>query len=79
MGATEIALVVSAFGLALTIIGLLGRGLYVWGRMSQKVDAMDAKMDVVLAETQAMNRMMVGLANHRHDVDGNTTFTIPTV
>jgi hypothetical protein len=30
------------------------------------------------AELQQTNRILVGLANHTHDADGRTVFTIPS-
>ncbi len=55
----------------------MGRGLYVWGRMSRQVDDLNTKVDGLIAEVQQLNRMMAALANHRRDLDGNVVFNLP--
>ena len=53
-----------------------------------KIDALDAKFDArfdamvtaineLRADVQQTNKILVGLANHTHDADGRTVFTIP--
>ena len=37
--ATQIYLLLAALGVGLTLIALVGRGLYVWGRLSRQVDS----------------------------------------
>lgn len=37
----------------------------------------NAEIQQTNAEIQRTNRILVGLANHHHDTDGNTVFTIP--
>ena len=58
-------------------------------KFDAKFDALDAKFDarfdVLTAavnqlrdDMQQTNRILVGLANHTHDADGRTVFTIPS-
>ena len=55
-------------------------------RMESKLEAkFDARFDALTAaisqlhtEMQQTNRILVGLANHTHDADGRTVFTIPS-
>lgn len=139
--ATQLYLLLAALGVGLTLIALVGRGLYVWGRLSRQVDshteqltdlggrmnnvenrlavvetrldavdakidaldakidaldakidarfaaqdakiearfaAQDAKIDILIGEVRRLNQLMVAMANHRHDADGNIIFTLP--
>ena len=81
---SQLYLLLAALGVGLTVIALLGRGLYVWGLMSRQVDDLGAridrletKVDTLIAEVQQLNRMVAALANHRHDIDGNVVFNLP--
>ena len=81
---SQLYLLLAALGVGLTLIALVGRGLYVWGRMSRQVDDLgdridrvETKVDNLIVEVQQMNRMMAALANHRHDLDGNVVFNLP--
>lgn len=118
IAASQLYLLLAALGVGLTLIALVGRGLYVWGRLSRqvdshseqiadlgnrintvearlgnvetrlgnvetrlavvetKVDDLNRKVDTLITEVQQLNRMMVALANHRHDQDGNIVFTL---
>ena len=137
IAATQIYLLLAALGVGLTLIALVGRSLYVWGRLSRQVDsygdqitdlgnrmnnvenrlgnvetrlavvetrldavdakidalnakidaldaktdarfaALDAKIDILIGEVRRLNQLMVAMANHRHDADGNIIFTLP--
>lgn len=50
--------------------------------LDAKIDALDAKIDAkfdaLTAAVHQTNAILVGLANHTHDADGRTVFTIPT-
>ena len=81
---SQLYLLLAALGVGLTLIALVGRGLYVWGRMSRQVDdlgdridRLETKVDTLIAEVQQLNRMVAALANHRHDIDGNVVFNLP--
>lgn len=74
---SQLYLLLAALGVGLTLIALVGRGLYVWGRMSRQVDDLNTKVDGLIVEVQQMNRMMAALVNHRHDLDGNVVFNLP--
>ncbi len=43
-----------------------------------RFDALTAAINELRAEVQQTNRILVGLANHTHDADGRTVFTIPS-
>ncbi len=77
IAASQLYLLLAALGVGLTLIALVGRGLYVWGRMSRQVDDLNTKVDGLIAEVQQLNRMMAALANHRRDLDGNVVFNLP--
>ena len=77
IAASQLYLLLAALGVGLTLVALVGRGLYVWGRMSRQVDDLNTKVDGLIAEVQQLNRTMVALANHRHDLDGNVVFNLP--
>ena len=84
IAASQLYLLLAALGVGLTLIALVGRGLYVWGRMSRQVDdlgdridRLETKVDTLIAEVQQLNRMVAALANHRHDIDGNVVFNLP--
>ena len=58
-------------------------------KFDAKIDALDAKFDArfdaltaaineLRDDMQQTNRILVGLANHTHDADGRTMFTIPS-
>jgi hypothetical protein len=55
-----------------------------FGRLTQwvaqvesRLDGIEAVLHELRADVQQTNRILVGLANHRHDTDGNTVFTVP--
>ena len=43
-----------------------------------KFDALTTAINGLRLEVQQTNRVLVGLANHTHDADGLTVFTIPS-
>lgn len=43
-----------------------------------RFDALTATINELRADIQQTNRILVGLANHTHDADGRTVFTIPS-
>lgn len=87
-----IAVVIAGTGLAITVVVLLVRGSFMLGRLVKqveghdskfdtldaKIDVLDAKIDALTAAVHQTNAILVGLANHTHDADGRTVFTIPT-
>ena len=46
-------------------------------RLETRLDGIEAAIDELRVEMELTNRILVGLAHHRHDTDGNTVFTIP--
>ena len=88
MSVAEISAVIGGGALLITIGVLLVKASVRFGRLENKVDGMadavnarfgqlETKVDELMAEVRQTNRTMAALANHRHDVDGNTVFTVP--
>ena len=47
-------------------------------KFDARFDALTAAIGQLQAEMQQTNQILVGLANHTHDADGRTVFTIPS-
>ena len=73
----------------IAIRDLNGRVDHLNAKFEAKIDALDAKIDArfdaltaaineLRDNVQQTNRILVGLANHTHDADGRTVFTIPS-
>lgn len=73
----------------IAIRDLNGRVDHLDAKFDAKFDALEAKFDArfdalttaineLRDEMQQTNRILVGLANHTHDADGRTVFTIPS-
>ena len=45
--------------------------------MREGFAAIHTELARINASLENTNRILIGLANHRHDTDGNTVFTIP--
>ena len=76
---------ITGAGIGITIIVLLIRGSFMMGKIVNQVDGLENKVDALTdmvndlrSEVQQTNQILVGLANHTHDADGRTVFTIPT-
>lgn len=77
-----LAIVGAAWTLAVALlVWALNRLWHRIDRVEVKIDALDAKIDAkfdgLQGEIERSNRILTGLANHRHDVDGNTVFNVP--
>lgn len=46
--------------------------------LAGEVSQLAAEVRQLTNEVRRTNEMVVALANHRHDVDGNTVFTVPS-
>ena len=46
-------------------------------RIDARLDRIEDTLNELRAQMEQTNRILVGLANHRHDTDGNTVFSIP--
>ena len=46
-------------------------------KIEARFAAQDAKIDILIGEVRRLNQLMVAMANHRHDADGNIIFTLP--
>lgn len=83
--------IVAAAGVAATVIIWVLKGVFNLGGLHAKVDALSGRVDDLaakfddLAEGQRRMQadlhqvinMLTALANHRHNVDGNTVFNVP--
>ena len=47
-------------------------------QLATQVQQLSADVSQLSSESRRTNEMVIALANHRHDVDGNTVFTLPT-
>ena len=71
-------------GIAVTSVLFLLAGAFGLGKLFQRVDTLSADLTQLTtevrqltAEVRRTNEFVIALANHRHDVDGNTVFTVP--
>lgn len=64
-------------GVSITLGLFLLGGAFALGRLFQRVDTIATRLDQLTGEVRRTNETVVALANHRHDVDGNTVFTVP--
>ena len=81
------AFFLAAIGAAVAFGKLSQRVTQMEGRLDgidARLDGVDARLDRIetainelRAEMEQTNRILIGLANHRDDTDGNTVFTIP--
>ncbi len=96
MSVAVVVAIIAGISLGVTVVLLLIRGSYQLGKLVNKVDTQEAKIDALEAkfdarfdaltaainelrdDMQQTNRILVGLANHTHDADGRTMFTIPS-
>ena len=53
-------------------------GAFTLGKLFQRVDTLSTDLTQLTAEVRRTNEIVIALANHQHDVDGNTVFTLPT-
>ena len=109
MTVAAVIAVIAGISLGVTVVVLLIRGSYLLGKLVNRVENQDAKVDnlgtridnleikfdarfenllTAINELRAdvqqtneaihqTNKILVGLANHTHDADGRTVFTIP--
>ena len=47
-------------------------------QLAAQVQQLAAQVQQLSADVRRTNEIVIALANHRHDVDGNTVFTLPT-
>lgn len=74
---TAIAIGLAAIAAAVAFGRLSQRVTQVAGRIDELRNEMRAGFAELRAQMEQTNRILVGLANHRHDTDGTTVFTIP--
>ena len=78
-------------GIAVTSVLFMLGGAFALGKLFQRVDMLTTDLTRVstdltglttevrrlAGEVRRTNEFVIALANHRHDVDGNTVFTVP--
>ena len=77
MSITEISAVIGGGALLVAVAVLLVKASVRFGRLENKVDGLAEAVNKMAAEVRQTNTIVIALANHRHDVDGNTVFTVP--
>ena len=72
-------------GVGLTLALFLLGGAFALGKLFQRVDTLATQLGQLTTEVRQLsadvrrtNEIIIALANHRHDVDGNTVFAVPT-
>ena len=71
-------------GIAVTSVLFMLGGAFALGKLFQRVDTLSTDITRLTTEVRQLsddvrrtNEFVIALANHRHDVDGNTAFTVP--
>ena len=64
-------------GIAVTVTLFLLGGAFALGKLFQRVDTLSTDLTQLTAEVRRTNEFVIALANHRHDLDGNTVFNVP--
>ena len=65
-------------GISVTLVLSLLAGAFALGKLFQRVDTISTRLDQLTTEVRRTNDTVIALANHRHDVDGNILFTVPS-
>ena len=55
----------------------LGRMATETGQLTAEVRQLSADVRQLSADVRRINEIVIALANHRHDLDGKTVFTLP--
>ena len=64
-------------GISITLVLSLLAGAFALGKLFQRVDTLTEEVRLIATEMRRTNDIVIALANHRHDVDGNVLFTLP--
>ncbi len=64
-------------GISVTLVLAMLAGAFALGKLFQRVDTLTAEVRQLSADVRRTNEIVIDLANHRHDVDGNILFTVP--
>ena len=65
-------------GVSVTLVLAMLAGAFALGKLFQRVDTLAAEMRQLPYDVRRTNEIVIALANHRHDVDGNILFTVPS-
>ena len=66
-------------GVSVTLVLSLLAGAFALGKLFQRVDTLTDEVRQIASEMRRTNDTVIALANHRHGVDGNILFTVPSV
>ena len=65
-------------GVSVTFVLFMLGGTFALGKLFQRVDTLTEEVRQIAGEVRRTNDIVIALANHRHDVDGNILFTVPS-
>ena len=65
-------------GVSVTLVLSLLAGAFALGKLFQRVDTLTDEVRQIASEMRRTNDTVIALANHRHDVDGNILFIVPS-
>ncbi len=65
-------------GISVTLVLSLPAGAFALGKLFQRVDTISTRLDQLTTEVRRTNDTVIALANHRHGVDGNIMFIVPS-
>ena len=65
-------------GISVTLVLSLLAGAFALGKLFQRVDTLTDEVRQIASEMRRTNDTVIALANHRHDVDGNIMFIVPS-
>ena len=65
-------------GISITLVLSLLAGAFALGKLFQRVDTLTDEVRQIASEMRRTNDTVIALANHRHDVDGNILFIVPS-
>ena len=65
-------------GISVTLVLSLLAGAFALGKLFQRVDTISTRLEQLTTEVRRTNDTVIALANHRHDVDGNILFIVPS-
>jgi hypothetical protein len=65
-------------GVSVTLVLSLLAGAFALDKLFQRVDTLTDEVRQIASEMRRTNDTVIARANHRHDVDGNILFIVPS-
>ena len=65
-------------GISVTLVLSLLAGAFALGKLFQRVDTLTDEVRQIATEMRRTNDTVIALANHRHGIDGNILFIVPS-